>query len=112
METGPRRRSSERLAVDWPRAAVFDCDGLLVDTAACWAAAYRRVARMHGAEVEKLELDALAGASVGLATAALGEMLDVVVDPEALRHALLESFAATPLSALPGVVPLLAGLGA
>src|SRR5215467_13598736 len=82
----------------WPRAAVFDCDGLLVDSAACWRRAYSAVA------VADVDLDALAGASVAGAATFLG------VSEDALRAALLSAVVSLPPPPLPGAHELIAAL--
>jgi HAD superfamily hydrolase (TIGR01509 family) len=96
----------------WPRAAVFDCDGLLVDSAACWHRAYATLAAERGRTLAELDLAALAGASVGDAAKRLGEDLGAPFDPESLRRLLLRTFAATPPRPLPGAVELITALAA
>jgi HAD superfamily hydrolase (TIGR01509 family) len=96
---------------DWPQAAVFDCDGLLVDSAACWEHAYRRIADIYDGSLEDVDLDSLAGASVAIAAAALGRVFGVPVAEQTLRRALLESFSDVSPPALPGVQAIVAGLG-
>src|SRR5262249_52420097 len=83
----------------WPRAAVFDCDGLLIDSAACWRRAYAEVA------TAPVDLDALAGASVASASTFLG------VSEAELRAALLSAVAALRPAPLPGARELVAALG-
>jgi len=100
---GARRRT-------WPRGAVFDCDGLLVDSASCWEQAYEQVARSVGHSLAHVDLAALAGASVGGAAAALGVQLGRPVDPAVLRSALGDAFAAARLVALPGAGALVRAL--
>lgn len=94
----------------WPRAGVFDCDGLLVDSASCWEGAYARVAERHGASLAEIDLDALAGASVAIAAASLSRALGISVAERSLRAALHETFAETSPIALPGAAELVAGL--
>jgi HAD superfamily hydrolase (TIGR01509 family) len=101
------RRSTGAL---WPRAAVFDCDGLLVDSAACWHAAYRTVAEHHGRSLVDVDVDALAGASLSGAAAHLSRELDAVVDEGQLREALLRSFAALCPPALTGAAEIVGAL--
>lgn len=96
----------------WPRAAVFDCDGLLVDSAACWEQAYARVAERHGKTLADVDLDSLAGASVAIAAEALSRSLGVSVAERALREALRDSFAAVSPAPLPGVRRMVNGLAA
>lgn len=88
-----------------PAAAIFDCDGLLVDTAASWRAAYERVLRRRGRELDDELLARLNGASVASAAAAL----DVPVP--ALHDALAEAFETDPEPApMAGAHALLSGL--
>jgi HAD superfamily hydrolase (TIGR01509 family) len=94
----------------WPRAAVFDCDGLLVDSAHCWERAYARLALAHGGSLDGLEPNELAGASVAGAAARLGVHLGALVDEGDLRRLLLESFAAQPPRAMAGARALVGAL--
>ena len=59
--------SAPTIAGRWPLAAVFDCDGLLLDTHACWHRAYEAVALEAGASLEGVDLDLLNCASVAYA---------------------------------------------
>lgn len=95
---------------EWPRAAVFDCDGLLVDSAVCWEQAYERVARQHNGSLDAVDLDSLAGASVAIAAVALSRSLGVSVAERSLRLALIDSFAAASPPALPGARAIVAAL--
>jgi HAD superfamily hydrolase (TIGR01509 family) len=97
-------------SASWPRAAVFDCDGLLVDSGACWEQAYHAVAASFGRALDDVDLDALAGASVATAASQLSAALQITVDEKALRVALLESVAATTPPVLPGARELVAAL--
>lgn len=96
----------------WPRAAVFDCDGLLVDSAACWEHAYAQVAELHEGSLDDVDLGSLAGASVAIAAAELSRSLGVPVAERALHETLVESFAELAPEALPGAQAIVAGLGA
>lgn len=88
-----------------PAAAVFDCDGLLVDSAASWRAAYERVLQLRGRGLDLELLARLNGASVASAAA----MLEVPI--AALHDALAEAFETGPVpTAMPGADTLLAGL--
>jgi HAD superfamily hydrolase (TIGR01509 family) len=107
-----RRVSSHAHSARWPRAAVFDCDGLLVDSAACWHCAYRTVATEQGGELDGFNFGALAGVSIAGAAEQLTRELGVVVGERRLRAALLDCFAADPPAELPGVRTLVAALGA
>lgn len=89
---------------DLPDAAVFDCDGLLVDSAACWRLAYERVLAMDGRLLDSDLLVKLNGASVPGAAAALG------VATEALHAELRATFETGPMSACPGAHALLTQL--
>lgn len=84
-----------------PAAVVFDCDGLLVDSAPCWRRAYERVL---GRELGEEVLAGLNGASVAAAAETLG------VAADALDAALHEAFATGPLRERPGARQLLSRL--
>jgi len=95
----------------WPvRAAIFDCDGLLVDTEACWHAAYGAVAARVGRSLEELPLAALDGASVELAAERLTGALGQAVSARAVQRALEAEVQAQPHVLLPGAAELLAVL--
>jgi HAD superfamily hydrolase (TIGR01509 family) len=94
----------------WPRAAVFDCDGLLVDSAPCWHDAYRAVVRDHGLSLDGVDVAALAGASVAAAATTLSTWLDVDISDGALRSALRDSFVDRPPRSLPGAASLIGAL--
>ena len=87
-----------------PAAAVFDCDGLLVDSAECWRLAYERVLALDGRLLDGDLLVRLNGASVPGAAAALG------VATETLHAELRATFETGPLSACPGAHALLTQL--
>jgi HAD superfamily hydrolase (TIGR01509 family) len=93
-----------------PLAAVFDCDGLLVDSAHCWERAYARVAAARGRRLDDVRLDRLLGASVARAALLLSADLGAPVGTQELGVALRESFADDPPEALPGARELIAGL--
>jgi HAD superfamily hydrolase (TIGR01509 family) len=95
-----------------PHAAVFDCDGLLVDSAHCWERAYAQVAADRGRSLDDVRLERLLGASVARAAALVGEDLGAPVGVEELRAVLDERFAADPPEALPGARELIAELAA
>jgi HAD superfamily hydrolase (TIGR01509 family) len=84
----------------WPRAAVFDCDGLLVDTAACWRSAFELAARRFGRELSPGALSELNGASVRSAA----RILDVPAP--FLRTELHAAFEQATFAALPGAALL------
>lgn len=82
----------------WPRAAIFDCDGLLIDTAHCWTEALDRTLGRRA--------PTLNGASVRSASAHLG------VDADLLRTELHASFERADLKLLPGAAALVERLSA
>jgi HAD superfamily hydrolase (TIGR01509 family) len=86
------------------QAAVFDCDGLLVDSAACWRLAYERVLAREDRTLDRALLGSLNGASVRSAAMALR------VDAPALQAELRLAFERAPLAACAGAQALLARL--
>jgi HAD superfamily hydrolase (TIGR01509 family) len=88
----------------WPEAAVFDFDGLLVDTARCWRAAYAASLAGADAGLARAQSSSLAGASVAGAAAVLG------VPSAVLRANLVAAFERTPLTPLPGARELVTSL--
>lgn len=98
---------SDRL---WPRAAILDCDGLLVDTVSCWHAAYRSAAAAVGCSLDGVDLGFLEGASVPVAaerlTQVLGRPIARALVGDALRHAVTTR----PICAMPGSEKLLTAL--
>lgn len=103
---------AQRAVAKNPHAAVFDCDGLLVDSAHCWERAYASVAADRGRSLDDIRLERLLGASVARAAALVSEDLGAQVSTGELRGALDESFAADPPEALPGACELIADLAA
>lgn len=95
-----------------PHAAVFDCDGLLVDSAHCWERAYAQVAAERGRSLDDVRLERLLGASVARAAALVSEDLGEPVAAQELHAVLDERFAADPPEALPGVRELIGELAA
>jgi HAD superfamily hydrolase (TIGR01509 family) len=95
-----------------PRAAVFDFDGVLVDSAQCWEQAYAAIARQRGRTLEDVDLAALTGASIDQAAAALGAAFGAPVAVSELERALQDRFAATAPRVLPGARELVAALTA
>jgi HAD superfamily hydrolase (TIGR01509 family) len=93
-----------------PQAAVFDCDGLLVDSQHCWEGAYAQIAAARGRSLDDVRLERLLGASVTIAARVLGEELGQPVRDRELRTALAERFATDPPQALPGTCELVAEL--
>lgn len=90
----------------WPRAYVFDCDGLLIASTGAWEDAYRSIAREVGA-TGRLELEELLGASVGSAARLLTRQLQCPVSPTLVRTRLAEALAHRPPRAMPGARTLL-----
>jgi HAD superfamily hydrolase (TIGR01509 family) len=105
-----QRMPNDSTALAWPRAAVLDCDGLLVDTTGCWNEAYRAAAESVGRSLEGVDLTALDGASVGDAARMLGEMLAASIPEARLRSALLDALSTVVTRTMPGVERLLAML--
>lgn len=89
------------------RAAVFDCDGLLVDTGALWWEAFEASA---GGSLEGLDPASLQGASVSLAARLLGEHLGREVSELSLGETLSRLVGTQPLLPMPGAARLLAAL--
>jgi len=100
----PARANTEHLQPQAPRAVVFNCDGLLLDTAACWRMAYERVLRRERRQLTPPLLQSLNGASVRGAARALG------VHPEVLHAELLGFLATGPVRPMPGAQALVARL--
>ncbi len=90
----------------WPRAVIFDFDGLLADTAARWTAAYKRCLLPRGQQPDAATLAALAGASVENAARRLE------VPAQELRSALTDTFREHPLTEMPGASRLVQALSA
>ena len=91
---------------DWglPAAAVFDCDGLLIDSGPCWRLAYERVLALDGRRLDDRLLASLNGASVRAAALVLR------VHGAALQEELRFAFETGPLQARPGAEALLSRL--
>jgi HAD superfamily hydrolase (TIGR01509 family) len=85
----------------WPRAAVFDCDGLLIDTAACWRQAFANALNVSGRGLSDPILQQLNGASLRSAAGLLG------VSASLLRDELRAAFDQASLSPLPGAAALI-----
>jgi metallophosphoesterase (TIGR00282 family) len=93
-----------RPAFETPEAAVFDCDGLLIDSAACWRHAYERLLALDGRVLDDELMVSLNGASVRSAATMLG------VPIEDLHAELSKAFANDPLYACAGAHKLLGRL--
>lgn len=90
---------------------MFDCDGLLVDTAHCWHTAYGAVAAEGGRSLEGVDLGSLNGASVGLAAERLGRALELSISHKRLRAELELAVESLPIEAMAGAEALLGPLG-
>jgi HAD superfamily hydrolase (TIGR01509 family) len=88
-------------------AAVFDCDGLLVDTRANWRFAFERAA---GEGLPDELLEELAGASTRTAAVLLTTRLGRAIAPEQIEAGLMQSLRAHSPELLPGVSEFLASL--
>jgi HAD superfamily hydrolase (TIGR01509 family) len=108
QDSAPVARTSGR----WPSAAVFDCDGLLLDTAACWRVAYETVAADAGTSLEGIDLDQLNGASVAIAAARLSEALERPIAEAQLGRVLRESIETSSIAVMQGAKQLLVLLAA
>lgn len=87
---------------------MFDCDGLLVETARCWHAAYHAAAAAVERSLDGMDLAPLDGASVSGAAEMLSDMLDCPVPGRLLRSALLETLSTFAPQPMPGAKRLLA----
>jgi HAD superfamily hydrolase (TIGR01509 family) len=88
-------------------AAIFDCDGLLIDTAECWHGAFSRAAVHAGCAAHALLFDSLNGASVEIASQRLSSELDRRISSRLIQLSLEAEVAARPHVLLPGVRALL-----
>jgi HAD superfamily hydrolase (TIGR01509 family) len=62
---------------DWtPRAVVFDCDGLLLDTESVWQRAQDRVVAAHGAVLEPADDAVLHGSTIEIAAELIARRAD------------------------------------
>jgi HAD superfamily hydrolase (TIGR01509 family) len=89
------------------RGAVFDCDGLLVDTTELWWAAFEATANSLGHSIDGIDPTLLRGASVPLAAARIGESLGCEVSEAGLLGALTTLIESHPIAAMPGAETLL-----
>jgi HAD superfamily hydrolase (TIGR01509 family) len=80
---------------------VFDCDGVLLDTARTWRRAYEAALRARERRISASQLVALNGASVSRAAAELG------LPADELGATLVQTLASEPLIVMPGVRKLL-----
>jgi HAD superfamily hydrolase (TIGR01509 family) len=88
----------------WPAAVVFDFDGLLADTDACWRTAYEVCLRRRDQTLDRTTLRELAGASVATAAARLQ------VPRDELSEELATSFRESPIVTMPGAKTLVDAL--
>lgn len=98
--------SSGHVSPSWPRGAVFDCDGLLVDSRHCWENAYAAIADAAGHTLDTVSLVGLDGASISDASTLLSAALGADIADAALRDALRRSVLANPPQPLPGAAAL------
>lgn len=91
------------------RAVVFDCDGVLADTQACWNRAFETAGHAYGVQLDRGDLDRLQGASVGTAALRITEKLNGTSNEqsapsiaERVHDELLRAVAASPLYLMPG----------
>ena len=97
-----------------PAAAVFDNDGLLLDTEEAWTRAEVRLFTAHGSVFTPAHKRDLIGSSHLVAAAKLGSMLALDGQGEALldelQHLVMEEAAAGVVAPCPGAVGLLDAL--
>jgi HAD superfamily hydrolase (TIGR01509 family) len=97
-------------------AVVFDCDGVLADTAACWQLALEQAAAVIGLRLQGAQRESLRGCAVtsGARTiAAWAASLDRIPELEHAIHAsLMANLLHGPVEPLPGIPELLATLAA
>jgi HAD superfamily hydrolase (TIGR01509 family) len=91
---------------------VFDCDGLLMASTACWTRAYAVLAENAGRRISESMLSALAGASVVGAAKRLSRELGCAVSADDMRRALAIAIASDPPQPLPGAQALTGALAA
>ena len=89
---------------------MFDCDGLLLETADCWEAAYRAAARAVGSSLDAVDLASLNAVSVAQAAERLATRLDRPIEARFLRHALQSAVEEQPIEPMPGVEEVLRAL--
>jgi HAD superfamily hydrolase (TIGR01509 family) len=87
----PRSAGAALLNEGWvPRAVVFDCDGLLVDTESCWAVAEAELFARRGRTLSEAEDAELIGMSVPETLVYLTDRLGGGIDVESFAQELLE----------------------
>jgi HAD superfamily hydrolase (TIGR01509 family) len=89
------------------RGAVFDCDGLLLNTAEIWWAAYEATAESLGRSLNGADPASFNGMSVSLAAERLGKSLGCAVSEVDLLERLRTLVGHGPIAAMPGATVLL-----
>ena len=95
---------------DWtPRAVVFDCDGLLLDTESVWQETEDRVVAARGAVLQDGDADVLHGSTIEVAAELIARRSghseeDVLAD----LHREFDEALATGIRTLPGAAEILA----
>lgn len=95
---------------EWPRAAIFDCDGLLADTADCWNQAYHQAARALGGALNGVDLGVLNGAAVPDAASYLAGVTGLPITASALTDSFESAIVEGEVTAMPGAARLLISL--
>ncbi|MGO1389690.1 MULTISPECIES: HAD family hydrolase [Brachybacterium] len=96
-----------------PAAAIFDCDGLLVDTEGHWVALQDRYLARHGATLDPATRRAITGRAVETVVVTIGEA--VGKDPYAVGEELLEEHRQTlggEIAPIPGALETLRAVAA
>jgi HAD superfamily hydrolase (TIGR01509 family) len=94
-----------------PRAVVFDCDGLLVDTEACWGVAETELCARHGVAFTAGDAAALVGVAIPAACARIAEHIGDGSDAAQIEGELIEmvwEIVGRRAQAMPGAVALVA----
>jgi HAD superfamily hydrolase (TIGR01509 family) len=97
-------------------AVVFDCDGVLADTAACWQLALEDAASLVGLRLRTAQRESLHGCAVASGARAIATWSATADRTVELEHAIHSSLMANlrrcPLEPLSGIPELLAKLAA
>src|SRR5690606_32625475 len=94
---------------DWtPRAVVFDCDGLLLDTESVWQETEDKVVAARGAILQDGDADVLHGSTIEVAAELIAQrsghsLEDVLAD----LHREFDAALATGIRTLPGAADIL-----
>lgn len=99
--------TGSRYCHQWPKACVFDCDGLLLDSSGAWDSAYEAVAESVGAGTGDLDLPLLLGASTATAARELTAQLGQPIPEPLLRGHLQAAFVRQLPVVMPGAHALL-----